>query len=131
MCAGTCTFWPRRNSVNTLPKSLSLSCVASITGLASALLLSGCSANFGDVSSTPTDTAMHIQGVVHGGQQSLNGAHVYMYAASTAAYGGASKSLLTASSGVTTSDGTNYYVTTDQAGDFNINGAFACTPGTQ
>jgi hypothetical protein len=83
---------------------------------------------------------MHIQGIVHGGQQSLNGAHVYMYAASTAGYGGtniaasttnASKSLLTASTGVTTSDGTNFYVTTDQAGNFNIDGAFACTPGTQ
>jgi len=118
----------------------SLSVVAGLAGLAGALLLSGCSANFGDASNTPTATAMHIQGIVHGGQQSLNGAHVYMYAASTAGYGGtniaastsnASKSLLTNLSGVTTSDGTNYYVTTDQAGNFNIDGAFACTPGTQ
>ena len=114
--------------------------MASFAGLASVLVLSGCSANFGDVSNTSTATAMHIQGKVHGGQQSLNGAHVYMYAASTAGYGGtniaastsnASKSLLTASTGVTTSDGTNFYVTTDQAGNFNIDGAFACTPGTQ
>ena len=106
----------------------------------SVVVLSGCSANFGDVSNTTTATAMHIQGVVHGGQQALNGAHVYMYAASTAGYGGvrtaasaanASTSLLTAATGVTTSDGTNFYVTTDQAGDFNIDGAFACTPGTE
>jgi len=126
------------NSVKT--RSLSHSLVAGVAGLAGALMLSGCSANFGDVSNTPTATAMHIQGIVHGGQQSLNGAHVYMYAASTAGYGGntiaastsnASKSLLTNLSGVTTSDGTNYYVTTDQAGNFNIDGAFACTPGTQ
>ena len=138
MRAGTCTFWPRENSVKT--RSLSHSLVAGLAGLAGALLLSGCSTNFGGVSTTPTATAMHIQGIVHGGQQSLNGAHVYMYAASTAGYGGtnivastsnASKSLLTNLSGVTTSDGTNYYVTTDQAGNFNIDGAFACTPGTQ
>jgi len=118
----------------------SLSLVASLTGLASVLVLSGCSANYGNVSNTATDTAMHIQGIVHGGQQSLNGAHVYMYAASTAGYGGngiaasttnASTSLLTSLSGVTTSDGTNFYVTTDAAGNFNIDGAFACTPGTQ
>jgi hypothetical protein len=124
--------------VNT--KSLSAPFVASLAGLVSVLALSGCSANFGDVSGTPTTTAMHIQGKVHGGQQSLNGAHVYMYAASTAGYGGngvaaatanASKSLLTNVSGVTTSDGTNYYVTTDQAGNFTIDVAFACTPGTQ
>jgi hypothetical protein len=118
----------------------SLSFAAGLAGLAGALMLSGCSANFGDVSNTPTATAVHIKGIVHGGQQSLNGAHVYMFAASTAGYGGtgiaasttnASTSLLTSSPGVTTSDGTNFYVTTDQAGNFDINGAFACTPGTQ
>ncbi|HEY1742851.1 MAG TPA: hypothetical protein VGG18_06765, partial [Granulicella sp.] len=118
----------------------SLSLVASLTGLASVLVLSGCSANFGNVSNTATDTALHIKGVVNGGQQSLNGGHVYMYAASTTGYGGngiaasstnASTSLLTSLSGVTTSDGTNFYVTTDAAGNFNIDGAFACTPGTQ
>ncbi|WP_158820358.1 NHL repeat-containing protein [Granulicella sp. S156] len=121
-------------------KYQSLSFVAGLAGLASVLVLSGCSANFGDASNTSTATAMHIQGVVHGGQQSLNGAHVYMYAASTTGYGGsgiaasttnAATSLLTSSPGVTTSDGTNFYVTTDVAGNFNIDGAFACTPGTQ
>jgi hypothetical protein len=121
-------------------KTSCISLVTGLAGLAGALLLSGCSANFGDVSGTPTTTTAHIQGKVHGGQQSLNGAHVYMYAASTAGYGGtnfaasatnASKSLLTNVSGITTSDGTNYYVTTDQAGNFNIDVAFACTPGTQ
>ena len=102
--------------------------------------LSGCSANFGDVSDTPEQVAMHIQGTAHGGQQALNGAHIYMYAASTGAYGGAgiaastanaSKSLLTAASGAASDASGNYYVTTDVQGNFNINGAFACTPGTQ
>ena len=122
-------------------KCPSLSFVAAFAGLAGVLTLSGCSANFGDVSNTSTATAMHIQGVVHGGQQPLNGAHVYMYAASTAAYGGngiapapgatgnASVSLLTAATGNAADGNGNFYVTTDGAGNFNIDGAFACSSG--
>ena len=118
----------------------SLSFGASLASLAATLILSGCSANFGDLSDAPTATDMNIQGVVHGGQQPLNGAHIYMYAASTKGYGGsgiaasatnASTSLLTSVKGVTVSDGTNFYVTTDQKGSFNIKGSFACTPGAQ
>ena len=120
--------------------SLSLSFVVASVGLAGVLILSGCSTNFGDVSDAPTATAMHVKGMVHGGQQPLNGAHVYMYAASTGAYGGngiaasssnASTSLLTAATGNPADGSGNFYVTTDAAGNFDINGAFACTPNTQ
>ena len=121
-------------------KSLSLSFVVSSVGLAGVLTLSGCSANFGDVSNAPTATAVHIKGMVHGGQQPLNGAHVYMYAASTGAYGGsgiaasasnASASLLTSATGNPADGNGNFYVITDEAGNFDIHGAFACTPNTQ
>ena len=114
--------------------------VASLLGVACALGLSGCSANFGDLSNTSTQTAVHIRGTVHGGQQPLNGAHIYMYAASTAAYGGsgiaassdnASASLLTAATGNPADGNGNFYVTTDAGGSFDINGAFSCTPNTQ
>jgi streptogramin lyase len=109
-------------------------------GVAFALGLTGCSANFGDVASTSSQTAVHIKGVVHGGQQPLNGAHIYMYAASTAGYGGngiaasssnASTSLLTAATGNPADGNGNFYVITDPYGNFDINGAFACTPNTQ
>jgi sugar lactone lactonase YvrE len=119
---------------------LSFSSGASLLGVAFALGLTGCSANFGDVASTSSQTAMHIKGVVHGGQQSLNGAHIYMYAASTAGYGGsgiaasssnASTSLLTAATGNPADGNGNFYVITDEAGNFDINGAYACTPNTQ
>jgi len=119
---------------------LSFSSVASVLGVAFVLGLTGCSANFGNVASTSSETAMHIQGVVHGGQQPLNGAHVYMYAASTAAYGGngiatsssnASTSLLTAATGNPADGNGNFYVITDVYGNFDIDGAFACTPNTQ
>jgi len=121
-------------------RSLKLSFVVTSVGLASVLILSGCSANFGNISNAPTATAIHIKGVVHGGQQPLNGAHVYMYAASTGAYGGngiaaawsnASTSLLTAATGNPADGNGNFYVTTDAEGNFDINGAFACTPNTQ
>ena len=123
--------------------SLSFSSVASVLGVAFVLGMTGCSANFGDSSNTSTQTAVHIKGVVHGGQQPLNGAHIYMYAASTAAYGGqglaptsgatgnASTSLLTAATGNPADGNGNFYVTTDAGGNFDINGAYACTPNTQ
>jgi hypothetical protein len=121
----------------------SFSFVASVLSVACALGLSGCSANFGDVSDTTTQTAVHIQGLVHGGQQPISGAHVYMYATSTAAYGGngiaetkgatgnASTSLLTAATGNPADTNGNFYVTTNTFGNFSINGAFACTSGQQ
>jgi hypothetical protein len=118
----------------------SLPHLTGVAGLACAFLLSGCSSGFNGGVNTSGLTTMHIQGVVHGGQQPLNGAHVYMYSPGTTAYGGSgvaasaatdSVSLLTDAPGVTLSDGSRYYVTTDQNGNFNIDGAFACTPGTQ
>ncbi len=92
--------------------------------------LSGCSSDFGSVSNDPTETAMHIQGVVHGGQQPIIGSRVYMYAADTSAYSGAAHSLLTAATGNTDSNG-NHYVLTDASGNFNLDGNYACTPNTQ
>ena len=119
---------------------LSLSSVANLLGVTLVLGLTGCSANFGDLSNASTQTAMHIRGVVHGGQQALNGAHIYMYAASTGGYGGngiaasssnASTSLLTSATGNPADGNGNFYVVTDAAGNFDINGAYACTPNTQ
>ena len=89
-----------------------------LAGLAAGLLLSGCSANFGNVSNTTTATAMQIQGVVHGGQQALNGAQVYLYAVGSGGYGTASTLL----AGPTT---------TDALGNFSFNGGFTCTAGQQ
>ncbi|AEU38318.1 NHL repeat-containing protein [Granulicella mallensis] len=122
---------------------LSVSSVASVLSVTFALGLSGCSANFGTTSDTATQTAVHIQGRVHGGQQPISGSHVYMYAASNAAYGGngiastagatgnASVSLLTSATGNPADTNGNFYVTTDVNGNFSINGAFACSSGQQ
>ena len=89
----------------------------------------GCS-----LDSTPPSQAVvsgsALQGKVHGGQQAVVGAHVYLLAAGSSGYGSASASLL---NGTTTglSDSVGAYVLTDGAGFFSITGDYKCTAGTQ
>ena len=110
---------------------LSLPVTVSLAGLMGVLGLSGCSANFGDsASSSVQDSTAVLKGNVHGGQQPLVGSHVYMYQVGTGGYGTAATSILHASSS-TTSDGTNFYATSDAAGNFDVSGAYTCTPGSQ
>lgn len=77
-------------------------------------------------SGTNPVSGVALRGMVHGGQQPITGAHVYLYAANSGGYGGASNSLLTSG----TKDGNNhYYVTTGAGGTFNISGDYTC-PGS-
>ena len=107
------------------------------------LLLAGCSAKPGMITnSTPSGSirGAAFKGRVHGGQQPIAGAHVYLYAVNTTGYAGpgvvastsnASISLLnsnvlsqTPAGGV---DGSgNYYVTTASDGSFSISGDYTC-----
>ena len=102
-----------------------------------ALLLTGCALN---PTATPVASqALAIHGNVHGGQQPIVGAHVYLFAANTSGYAGpgiaastgnASISLLSAiSTGL--SDSIGAYVTTANDGSFTITGDYSCTPNTQ
>jgi streptogramin lyase len=101
-----------------------------------ALLVSGC-AGIPAITTSNTDsipgTVLH--GSVHGGQNPIVGAHVYLYAVNTAGYGGpgiaasttnASLSLLRNFSGTTEDGSGNYYVTTDQYGNFTISNDYSC-----
>jgi hypothetical protein len=90
------------------------------------LLLSGCSL-------TPTalpsaDTGRTIRGNVHGGQQPINGARIYLLAAGTSGYASASTSLLISGDG---SDSIGNYVLSAADGSFAIGGDYTCTPNTQ
>lgn len=102
-----------------------------IAALSCAVLLAGCSATPGTTSSntnpvsTPTPGAA-INGRVHGGQNPIVGASVYLYAASTGGYGTASTSLLTSATGNPADGNGNYYVTTDANGNFSITGDYTC-----
>ena len=76
------------------------------------------------------EPAVALQGSVHGGQQPVVGAHVYLFAANTTGYGNASVSLLSASS-TGHSDSVGAYVLTASDGTFSISGDYTCTANTQ
>ncbi len=101
------------------------------------LLPAGCSLQSTSVPSP--DKGLTIQGSVHGGQQPIVGAHVYLFAANTTGYAGpgiaastgnASASLLN-SAFTGSSDSIGAYVLTDLNGNFTITGDYACTVNTQ
>lgn len=81
-----------------------------------------------DAGSSSPGTA--FRGTVHGGQQPIMGASVYLYAASTMGYGKASISLLTSKSNTTADSNGNYFVTTDPNGNFNISNDYTCPSTT-
>lgn len=110
----------------------------------SVLVLSGCS-GMPVATSTTTESVpgAALRGIVHGGQNPVSGAHVYLLAVNfsvTSTYGGpgiapsttnASASLLNSSvlsqtpPGGMDSNG-NYYVTTDANGNWSITGDYTC-----
>jgi len=108
------------------------------------LVLAGCSMTPTAVPSA--EPGVSISGVVHGGQQPIVGAEVFLFAANATGYGGngvaaiagnASISLL--KSAANTAQDTNsadptyldYYTTTGSGGSFAITGDYSCTPGQQ
>jgi hypothetical protein len=103
-------------------------CVLTVlAALAWALTLSGCALS--STASAPIASATAIAGKVHGGQQAVVGAHVYLLAATTNGYGTVSSSLLT--SGTAGTDSIGGYVLTDANGGFSITGDYLCTANTQ
>ena len=100
-----------------------------LAALALPLVLTGCSLS---------PTAPHVpevlkgtplQGHVHGGRQAVNGARVYLMAATSGGTGLASTSLLN-STATGFSDSTGAYVPTFPSGGyFNISGDYTCTAG--
>jgi hypothetical protein len=106
---------------------------AALTASAAAIVcLSGCAGISGTAVPSSLTTTIPA-GSVHGGQQPILGAHVYLMAANlTGGYGSASTSLLHAGDPGTATDTVGTYVTTGVNGDFNYGGTTAtCTPGTQ
>jgi len=91
-------------------------------------LIAGCALTSGNPTTAALGLSLH--GNVHGGQQPINGAHVYLLAADSSAYGNPSVSLLSsASTGF--SDGLGAYVPSAADGSWDITGDYTCTPNTQ
>jgi len=107
-----------------------------------AALLSGCSASFTPATVAPPGHSLigDIQGEIYGGQQPVNLAATYLFAAGTSGYGSASTSLLDSSVPAVCGSGGNspcvdsngdYYVLTNGNGHFAFGGLYTCVPGTQ
>jgi streptogramin lyase len=104
-----------------------------------AILLTGCSVT--KIASQPPVTAPSepavatpLHGLIHGGQQPIQSAHVYLLAAATGGYGQTSSSLLKSTADTSNAGGVNgwYYVTTNASGVFDIKSTdFTCTSGQQ
>ena len=103
-------------------------------------LLSGCTLE--NTASPGLEQGAALQGGVHGGNQPVVGAKVFLLQANTTGYGGvgiaaastnASKSLLTIGTVDVSTGATNglRYVTTDANGSFSITGDYTCTSGSQ
>jgi streptogramin lyase len=122
-----------RNPASTL-SSLSAFSVL-LFAICASVSLTGCGSSFSATPSLSTTSLSGIQGSVYGGQQPVNLSHVYVFAAGTGGYGGASQSLLTSvttGSFPTTPDANgNYYVTTNARGFFKLTGEYTCMAGQQ
>ena len=101
------------------------------------LVLTGCALQ--QTASPAAEPGVKLRGSVHGGQQPIVGAHIYLLAANTTGYGGpgiaasganASISLLNATT-TGLADSIGAYVTSASDGSFAITGDYACTPNTQ
>ncbi|MGO8758983.1 MAG: NHL repeat-containing protein [Terracidiphilus sp.] len=77
-----------------------------------------------------SDPGVALKGIVHGGQQPIVGAHVYLLAANTTGYGNASVSVLASASGTSQDSSGNYYVTSQAQGAFSITGEYTCPSST-
>ena len=99
------------------------------------LVLTGCTLS---PTAAPTpETGAAIRGTVHGGQNPIVGAHVYLFAANAgvftpnaSGYGNASLSLLNAAN-TGFSDSVGAYVKTGPNGNFIITNDYTCTGGQQ
>jgi hypothetical protein len=112
-------------------------CRVSPSFLALPLLLTGC--GLGPIAPPSATHGLAIHGKVHGGQQPIAGAHIYLFATNTTGYGGPGIAPSTANASISLldpittgqSDSIGAYVTTAADGSFSISNDYACTPGQQ
>jgi hypothetical protein len=94
------------------------------------LVFVGCAGTYSAPPGTAPAAGAKLSGSVHGGQQPIVGAHVYLFAANTNGYRQPSVSLLNPTA-TGLSDSIGAYVTTDTQGSFTITGDYSCTPNSQ
>jgi streptogramin lyase len=104
---------------------------AAFSACAAAIVcLSGCAGISGTAVPNSLTTSIP-KGSLHGGQQPIQYARVYVYAANaTGGYGSASTSLITNQPGTAQDTAGHYYVTTDSSGSFSYAGTVTCPTAT-
>ena len=106
--------------------------LAAVSFAASTVLLTGCALGPSTAPNTvATVQSTVLKGRVHGGQQVVEGAHIYVFAASTYGYGYNSISLLNPNGANVGTDALGSYVLTDKNGNFNLSGDYSCAAGQQ
>jgi len=106
-------------------------CFWTLVSVSCALFFTGCaSAPFVNTSEKVPGAVQGpaLRGRVHGGQQPVSGASVYLFAAGTGGYGNGSQSLLTTGDGKDSSN--NYYVMTASDGTFTFPSGYTCPSAT-
>ena len=107
---------------------------AAFSACAAAIVcLSGCAGISGTAVPNSLTTSIP-KGSLHGGQQPIQYARVYVYAANTptsgGSYGSASTSLIQPGVGTAQDTAGHYYVSTDASGGFNYAGTVTCPTST-
>jgi len=108
--------------VRRLPLLLSISALAVLTGCGSTPSQQAAPA------SVPGQT---IEGKIHGGNQPIVGAHIYLFAANNIGYRAPSISLINPHFPGVATDSNGTYLLTNTSGGFNLGGAYSCIPGQQ
>ena len=112
-----------------------LPCLASVP---IAALLAGC-AGMSPTATNVTDAPLTIKGIIHGGQQPIVGAHVYLLQVNTTGNAGSGIAASTSNASISTldptstmnSDAIGAYVLSGAGGGFSITGEYQCTAGAQ
>ena len=99
-----------------------------LSALAVSLFLTGCTLS--TTANPSLEPGLKLRGSVHGGQQAISGARIYLLAANTAGYGQPSLSLLNAAS-TGSGDSIGGYVSTAPDGSFTITGDYSCMANQQ
>jgi len=115
--------------------AVSLLCSVLLSGCGTVELQQAASATVPVIPTAPTAPAttpgLPIVGNVHGGNQPVVGAHIYLFAANPGGYGSPSISMLNPTLAGVFNDATGSYVLTDAGGNFHIGGDYTCTAGQQ
>jgi streptogramin lyase len=94
-------------------------------------MLIGCAVTPSQQATPVSVPGQTIEGKVHGGNQPIVGAHIYLFAANNIGYRAPSISLIKPSAPGAATDSNGTYLITNTSGGFNLNGAYSCIPGQQ